>query len=66
MSNITHINLVFSNTGIGRLSKKAVDINGDIFSSIYAYTQFLSLRIENRCQLSIAEVYSDKAAADVQ
>ena len=28
--------------------------------------QALSLRIENRCQLPIAEVYSDKAAADVQ
>ena len=66
MSNITHINLFFSNTGIERLSKKAVDINGDLFSGRYAYTQFLSLRIENRCQLSIAEIYSDNAAADVQ
>ena len=39
---------------------------GDLFSGRYAYRQSLSLRIENRCQLPIAEVYSDKAAADVQ
>ena len=36
--------------------EKAVDLNGDLFSG----------RIENRCQLPIAEVYSDKAAAAVQ
>ena len=45
--------------------EKAVDLNGDLFSGRYAY-RVLSLRIENRCQLTIAEVYSDKAAADVQ
>ena len=46
--------------------EKAVDLNGVLFSGRYAYRQSLSLRIKNRCQLPIAEVYSDKAAADVQ
>ena len=46
--------------------EKAVDLNGDLFSGRYAYRQSLSLRIENRCHLPIAEVYSDKAAADVK
>ena len=35
-------------------------------TSFLADMQSLSLRIENRCQLPIAEVYSDKAAADVR
>ena len=62
LSNITPRNLVSSTTGIGICPEKAVDL----FSGRYAYRQSLSLRIENRCQLPIAEVYSDKAAADVQ
>ena len=46
--------------------EKAVDLNGDLFSGRYAYRQVLSLRIESHCQLPIAEIYSDKAAADVR
>ena len=37
--------------------EKSVDLNGGLFSGRYAYRQSLSLRIENHCQLSIAEVY---------
>ena len=43
-----------------------MDLNGYLFSGRYTYRQSLSLRIENHCQLPIAEVYSDKAAADIQ
>ena len=46
--------------------EKAVDLNGDLFSGRYAYRVYLSLRTESHCQLPIAEVYSDKAAADVR
>ena len=46
--------------------EKAMDLNADLFSGRYAYRVSLSLRIESHFQLPIAEVYSDKAAADVQ
>ena len=64
LSKKTPRNLVSSNRTF--VQKKAVDLNGDLFSGRYAYRVSLSLRIESHCQLPIAEVYSDKATADVR
>ena len=57
--NISPRHLVSSTTG-KRCPENVVDQNGDLFSGRYAYRQSLSLRIENRCQLPIVEVYSEK------
>ena len=41
-------------------------LNGDLFSGTDAYREYLSLRIKSHCQMFIAEVYTDKTAADVR
>ena len=65
LSKITPRNLVSSTTRIRLLSRKSC---GSKWRPLFwqIYIQHLSLRIESHCQLPIAEVYSDKAAADVR